>query len=306
MNDTKENDEGQSLSKRFASVLVSRKNRDPPSGAYFEAFRFRCIDPVAVANIIVDLEIGLRPLCTKIRVHANLSGAHFIFPKEGLAIRVYSSKNMPPACCEDGMGDFLQSFRWTAVFFVLSPDQHAFFDEDSNSFLRMATRMAHPNETTDHRVMVLANTGQVVQSISHLIDTISTSKSRTVYSDHERLLVPHTNKEAAVVCAAQLRQGLSSLLEFQNGEMHLLWSSLGYHSIQALASCDVEELNNKPMDQQSKDALIDFFQLGNSRSGTFDGEVQSRSEQTLGGMTGNAAYDARSSWQGYQSNERRL
>jgi len=52
---------------------------------------------LAIAHIIVDLEISLPSLCTKIRVHANLSGEHFIFPKEGLTIRVYSSKNMPSA-----------------------------------------------------------------------------------------------------------------------------------------------------------------------------------------------------------------
>jgi hypothetical protein len=123
----------------------------------------------------------LRDDCQKIRVHANLSGAHMIFPQEhGLAIRIYYSNDddIEPIINDDpeemdGILEFCHKFQWSLVIFVV-PDQATMNDMDS--FAQRAMQlMDHPvpPDKAPPRFIVVSNTEQAILAIKECAETIT-------------------------------------------------------------------------------------------------------------------------------------
>jgi hypothetical protein len=144
-----------------------------------------------------DLEVQLRDMCQKIRVHATLSGAHMIFPQEqGLAIRIYYPNDTINQHKEDedhedidGILEFCQKFQWSLVLFVV-PDLSALNDMDSfvQRSMQLMDRPMPPNKPST-RFIVVSNTEQAILAIVECADAITPSRCalRSKFTDKIRI-----------------------------------------------------------------------------------------------------------------------
>lgn len=200
------------------------------------------------------------------RIHKDLSGAHMIFPQEqGLALRIY----YPSDCTrlDEGEGTdeiemFAQRFQKALTMFVVNDSSQlggSFISRVMGLTKSKPSRNRHPP-----RLFVVTDTAQAIDTLFFFAETIGqkrTSMRSNYYQKVRHDLFLH--EADAPPGGPELSTAVSSLhvlaerLNLPEGEVEILLRVFG--NLGALFSVQPSQLENVPIDKQSKRLLLELF-----------------------------------------------
>jgi hypothetical protein len=220
---------------------------------------------------ITELEVLLREHSHKMRIVSNpakLSGAHMVFEK-GIALRIYYHHDIAiidDEKCDkgtDGIYDFCMSFQWPVVFFVV-PNEIAADVYHEGSFIDRVMTMGFMENVADDksppRLMIAANTAQVLAAFFAFADDVSSTERREKRSQIVQSMQSSVNDQACV--AASIRHLLAPP-RCPDGEADIVMRELGtlpdiVQSCSILSGGD-SEFDQLPIDRRTKDISKAFF-----------------------------------------------